>query len=125
MHPDSIRDAAIDALEDIKAKDIVVMDVRKMTALFDYVVVASAESTRQARALVSHLQEKLKAQGANVYGVEGEGAGEWVLVDLGDVIVHVMQPAVRAYYNLEQLWGGKGPVHHGRPLERQDRPAAR
>ena len=125
MHPDSIRDTAIDALEDIKAKDIVVMDVRKMTALFDYVVVASAESTRQARALVGHLREKLKALGANVYGVEGEGAGEWVLVDLGDVIVHVMQPAVRAYYNLEQLWGGKGPVHHGRPLERQDRAAAR
>ena len=125
MHPESVRDAAIDALEDIKAKDIVVLDVKKMTALFDYVVVASAESTRQARALVNHIQEKLKAIGAKVYGVEGEGAGEWVLVDLGDVIVHVMQPAVRAYYNLEQLWGGKGPVHHGRPAERHDRPAMR
>jgi ribosome-associated protein len=125
MHPESIRDTAIDALEDIKARDIVVLDVRKMTALFDYIVVASAESTRQARALVNHLQEKLKAIGAKVYGVEGEGAGEWVLVDLGDVIVHVMQPAVRSYYNLEQLWGGQSPIHHGRSLQRHDWPAVR
>ncbi|HWQ39047.1 MAG TPA: ribosome silencing factor [Burkholderiales bacterium] len=112
MRAESIRDAAIEALEDIKAKDIVVLDVRKMTSLFDYMIVASAESTRQARALAANVREKLKAGGATVHGVEGERAAEWVLVDLGEVIVHVMQPPVRAYYNLEQLWGGKAPAYH-------------
>ena len=109
MQAEEICNAAIDALEDIKAEDIVVMDVRKMSSLFDYVIVASAESTRQTRALVGHLQDKIKASGGQVLGVEGEASGEWVLVDLGDVIVHVMQPAVRSYYNLEQLWGGERP----------------
>ena len=125
MHTEAIRQAAIEALEDIKAKDIVVLDVRKMTSLFDTIIVASAESTRQARALASNVQEKLKAIGAKVYGVEGERSGEWVLVDLGDVIVHVMQPAVRAYYNLEQLWGGKSPLPHpAARLKEPGRPAA-
>lgn len=106
MHTEDIRRAAIEALEEIKAQDIVELDVRKMTSLFDYMIVASAESTRQTRALASNVQEKLKGQGGKVYGIEGEQSGEWVLIDLGDVIVHVMQPAVRSYYNLEQLWGG-------------------
>ncbi|NIO40742.1 MAG: ribosome silencing factor, partial [Burkholderiales bacterium] len=65
---------------------------------------------RQTRALVGNLQEKIKSQGGRILGVEGEDAGEWVLVDLGDVVVHVMQPAIRRYYNLEQLWGGEAPV---------------
>ncbi len=112
MHTEAIRKAAIEALEDIKATDVVVLDVTKMTPLFDIIIVASAESTRQARALASNVQEKLKAIGAKVHGVEGERSGEWVLVDLGEVIVHVMQPAVRAYYNLEQLWGGRPPLPH-------------
>ncbi|HUF21921.1 MAG TPA: ribosome silencing factor [Burkholderiales bacterium] len=112
MHTDATCKVTVDALEEIKAFDIVVLDVRKMTALFDYMVIASAESTRQARALANNVQEKLKAIGGRVHGVEGEQSGEWVLVDLGDVIVHVMQPAVRAYYNLEQLWGGKPPAPH-------------
>jgi ribosome-associated protein len=96
--------AAVAALEDIKGRDIVVLDVRKMTSLFDRVVIASADSNRQLRALSSHLQEKLKALGARIHGVEGERGGEWVLVDLGLVIVHIMLPAVRKYYNLEELW---------------------
>jgi ribosome-associated protein len=126
MHAEAIRNAAIEALEDIKARDIVVLDVRKMTSLFDIIIVASAESARQARALANNVQEKLKAIGARVYGVEGERSGEWVLVDLGDVIVHVMQPAVRAYYNLEQLWGGKTPSPHAPSrLKQPGRPAAR
>jgi ribosome-associated protein len=126
MHAETICKAAIDALEDIKAKDIVVLDVKKMTSLFDFIIVASAESTRQARALTSHLQDKVKALGARIHGVEGERSGEWVLVDLGDVIVHVMQPAVRAYYNLEQLWGGKTPALHPsvRLREPHGRPAS-
>jgi ribosome-associated protein len=110
MQAEAICRAAVDALEEIKAEDIVVMDVRNMSSLFDYMIVASAESTRQTRALVGNLQEKMKAQGGRILGVEGENAGEWVLVDLGDVIVHVMQPAIRSYYNLEQLWGGEAPI---------------
>ncbi|HZP92099.1 MAG TPA: ribosome silencing factor [Burkholderiales bacterium] len=126
MHTDTVCKAAIEALEDIKAKDIVVLDVRKMTSLFDYIIVASAESTRQARALASHVQERLKTIGARVLGVEGERSGEWVLVDLGEVIVHVMQPAVRAYYNLEQLWGGEPAPPHpsARLADRAGRPSA-
>jgi len=109
MQAEALCRAAVDALEDIKAEDIVVLDVRKMSSLFDYIIVASAESTRQTRALVGNLQDKIKARGGQILGVEGESSGEWVLVDLGDVVVHVMQPAIRAYYNLEQLWGGETP----------------
>ena len=96
--------AAVAALEDIKGHDIVLLDVRKMTSLFDKVVIASADSTRQSRALSNHLQERLKALGARIQGVEGERASEWILVDLGPVIVHIMLPAVRKHYNLEELW---------------------
>jgi ribosome-associated protein len=113
MHTDDIRRAAVEALEEIKATDIVVIDVRKITSLFDYMIVASAESTRQTRALANNVQEKLRKTGGKVYGVEGEQSGEWVLIDLGDIIVHVMQPAVRSYYNLEQLWGGETPAPQG------------
>ena len=104
MRLDKLLTAAVAALEDIKGRDIVVLDVRKMTSLFDKVVIASADSTRQSRALSGHLQERLKALGARVHGVEGERANEWILVDLGPVIVHIMLPAVRKYYNLEELW---------------------
>ena len=109
MQTETICSVAVDALEAIRAEDIVVIDVRKMSTLFDYMIIASAESTRQTRALVGNLQEKIKALGGQVLGVEGETTGEWVLVDLGDVIVHVMQPAIRSYYNLEQLWGEDVP----------------
>lgn len=113
MHTEDIRRAAIEALEEIKAIDTVVIDVHKMTSLFDYMIVASAESTRQTKALAKYIQEKLKDGGGKIYGIEGEQSGEWVLVDLGDVVVHVMQPAVRSYYNLEQLWGGETPGPQG------------
>ena len=109
MQAEALCRAAVEALDDIKAENIVVMDAREMSSLFDYVIVASAESTRQTRALVGNLQDRIKDLGGKVRGVEGENSGEWVLVDLGDVIVHVMQPAVRAYYNLEELWGGETP----------------
>ena len=126
MHAEAaIRQAAIEALEDIKARDIVVLDVRKMTSLFDTIIVASVESARQARALANNVQEKLKAIGVKVLGVEGERSGEWVLVDLGDVVVHVMQPAIRTYYNLEQLWGGRSASPHpAARLKETGRPVA-
>ena len=99
--------ATVAALEDIKARDIVVLDVRRMTALFDKLIVVSGDSARQNRALANQVQEKLKALGATIHGVEGVDSGEWILVDLGAVVVHIMQPAIRQYYNLEELWGGE------------------
>jgi len=105
MDIEVMKEAVIDALEDIKGFDITVMDVRKLTSMTNYMIVASATSSRQAKAMADNVREKLKAQGADLRGVEGEKEGEWVLVDLSDIIVHIMLPATRAYYNLEQLWG--------------------
>jgi ribosome-associated protein len=96
---------AVTALEDIKARDITVFDVRKLTNLYDTLVIATAESNRQVKSLAHHVRDKLKEAGATILGVEGEEMGEWVLVDAGEIIVHIMQPAVRAHYNLEELWG--------------------
>jgi len=95
----------IAALEDIKAHDIVAIDVRRLTSIFDWIVVASADSARQTKALSRHVRDRLKESGAHIIGVEGEESGDWVLVDAGDIVTHVMQPAVRQYYNLEELWG--------------------
>lgn len=97
--------AVIDALEDIKAFDITVMDVRNLTSMTSYMIVASANSTRQAKAIADNVREKMREKGINLRGTEGEKDGEWVLVDLDDIVVHVMIPSARAYYNLEQLWG--------------------
>lgn len=106
MELEEMKQAVVSALEDIKAKDILVLDVRKLTSMTDCMIIASADSNRQTRALSDNVQKKLKALGEDVIGVEGEGSGEWVLVDLGAVVVHIMQPTIREYYNLEQLWGG-------------------
>ena len=95
---------AVAALEDIKAKDIEVINTAKVSAMFDRVIIATGDSNRQVKALARSVHDKVKEAGGTVIGVEGEDAGEWVLVDLGDIVVHVMQPAVRAYYNLEELW---------------------
>jgi|SRR5689334_16557010 ribosome-associated protein len=97
----------VDALEDIKGRDILVYDTARMPSMFERVVIASGDSTRQVKALADNVQEKMRENGARVYGVEGEAAGEWVLVDLGDVVVHIMHPTVREFYNLEEVWGGK------------------
>ena len=95
----------ISALEDIKARDILAIDVRKLTSICDWIVVASADSARQTKALSRHVRDRLKEAGSSIVGTEGEEAGEWILVDAGDIVTHVMQPAVRDYYNLEELWG--------------------
>ena len=102
---EAMKAAVIDALEDIKAFDITVMDVRKLTSLTNYMIVASASSTRQAKAIADNVSVKLKEKGFDIRGTEGGKEGEWVLVDLDDIVVHIMIPATRAYYNLEQLWG--------------------
>jgi ribosome-associated protein len=109
MNISKLQSAVVDALEDIKAKDIRVYDVAHLSSLFDRVVIASADSNRQLRALATSVREKTRAAGGRVYGVEGEESGEWVLVDLGDIVVHIMQPAVRAHYNLEELWDQPKP----------------
>lgn len=97
----------IDALEDVKAQDILVFNTTALTSLFDRVVIASGTSNRQTRALAASVRDKVKERGGDVISVEGEDTGEWVLVDLGDVVVHIMQPNIRAYYKLEEIWGGK------------------
>ena len=97
----------VDALEDVKGQDIRVYNTTELTDLFDRVVLVTGTSNRQTRALASNVREKVKEAGGHVISVEGEETGEWVLVDLGDIVVHVMQPAIRSYYNLEELWGGK------------------
>jgi ribosome-associated protein len=99
--------AVVDALEDIKGHDIVVYNTAALPTMFERVVIASGDSTRQVKALADHVQEKLEALGARVYGVEGAASSEWVLVDFGDLVVHVMHPTVRSFYNLEEIWGGK------------------
>jgi ribosome-associated protein len=122
MHVEAMKQAAVEALEEIKARDITVLDVRKLTSLFDYMIIATAESARQTKALAHNVQEKLRGLGARPQGLEGEQSGEWVLVDLGDIVVHVMQPAIRQYYNLEQLWGSHPPSPH--PTTWRNAPAA-
>lgn len=97
--------AVVDAIEDIKGFDITVMDVRKLTSMTNFMIVASANSSRQAKAIADNVREKIKEKGYHIRGTEGEKEGEWVLVDLDDIVVHIMVPATRAYYNLEQLWG--------------------
>jgi len=97
----------IDALEDVKAQEIQVYDTAHLTSLFDRLVIASGTSNRQTKALAASVRDKVKENGGHVISMEGEGTGEWVLVDLGDMIVHIMQPAIRAYYRLEELWGDK------------------
>jgi len=97
----------IDALEDVKGQDIKVFNTTELTDLFDRVILVSGTSNRQTRALAAHVREAVKAAGGDVISVEGEETGEWVLVDLGDIVVHIMQPAIRSYYRLEELWGQK------------------
>ena len=96
-------DVAVNALEDVKAKDIVVLDVSKKTSLFQRMIVASGDSNRQVKALVSNVAVDLKEQGFEIISTEGTDSGEWALVDAGDVVVHVMLPAVRDYYDIEAL----------------------
>lgn len=99
--------SVIDALEDIKAQDIRVYDTVHLTSLFDRLAIASGTSNRQTKALAASVRDKVKQNGGTVVSMEGEDTGEWVLVDLGDMVVHIMQPAIRAYYRLEEIWGEK------------------
>jgi ribosome-associated protein len=99
--------AIVDGLEDVKAQDIKVFNTSHLTELFDRVIVASGTSNRQTKALASSVREKVKEAGGEIVSTEGEDIGEWVLVDCGDAVVHILQPALRQYYNLEEIWGDK------------------
>ncbi|NYT66751.1 ribosome silencing factor [Alcaligenaceae bacterium] len=100
----------IDALEDVKAQDIKIFSTTHITGMFDRVVIASGASNRQTRALASSVADKAREHKIPIIAYEGEETGEWVLLDLGDIVIHCMQPSIREYYNLEELWGDK-PVH--------------
>ncbi|NDU88446.1 MAG: ribosome silencing factor [Ferrovum sp.] len=111
--PGSLLPTVLNALEDIKAKNIEVLDVRTLTSLFDTLVIASADSTRQTRALAHHVAAEVRNAGSKVLSMEGLQSGEWILVDLGSLVVHLMQPTVRDYYDLSSLW--KGPLRPASP----------
>jgi ribosome-associated protein len=115
---------AVDALEDIKGQDIKIFNTEHLSDMFERVIVASGTSNRQTRALASSVVEKVKQAGGYIVSVEGEDTGEWVLVDCGEVVVHVLQPTFRAYYNLEEIWGGK-PVRLKSATAATPAPAAR
>ena len=102
-----LQSLVVDALEDVKAQDIVVYDTSHLTSLFDRIAIASGTSNRQTKSLAASVRDKVKENGGKILSIEGEDTGEWVLVDLGDMIVHIMQPAIRAYYRLEEIWGDK------------------
>ena len=104
MNSEQLTDLVVEALDDVKARDITKLDVRKMTTVTDYMVIASGTSNRHVQALVENVAEKAKQAGHRPIGVEGEEGGEWVLLDLQDALVHVMLPKVREFYNLEKLW---------------------
>lgn len=97
----------VDALEDVKAQDIRVFDTTKLTDLFDRVIIATGNSNRQTRALAYSVSESVKSKGGEIISMEGLDTGEWVLVDCGDIVVHLLQPTMRAYYQLEGMWGDK------------------
>jgi ribosome-associated protein len=107
MEIQKLQRAIIDGLEDVKAQDIKVFNTSHLTSLFDRVIVASGTSNRQTKALANSVREKVKGAGGDIISTEGEEIGEWVLVDCGDAVVHILQPALRQYYNLEEVWGDK------------------
>ena len=117
MRLDELRGIVVDALEELKAVDVKVIDLRGIAGFTDLMIIASGNSDRQVQALAGKVLEKCRMVGVRPLGVEGERGGDWILVDLGDIVLHVMRPETRDYYNLEKLWA----------LEerRQDRTTAR
>ena len=115
MPEDRLLQLVIDALEELKASDITVLDVRALTEVADYMVVASGRSNRQVSAIADNVVMRAKEADHRPMGVEGREEGEWVLVDLCDVIVHVMQPKIRVFYQLERLWTEHEPRRRAAP----------
>ena len=107
MNISQLQRVIVDALEDVKAQDIKVYNTTHLTSLFDRVIIASGNSNRQTKALAASVRDAVKENGGEIVSTEGEDVGEWVLVDCGDAVVHIMQPAIRSYYTLEEIWGDK------------------
>jgi len=99
--------AIVDGLEDVKAQDIVVFNTEALSPLFERVIIASGSSNRQTKALASSVRETVKSRGMDVLRMEGEDNGEWIIVDCGAAVAHIMQPSIRDYYHLEEIWGAK------------------
>lgn len=116
MQAEALRDLVIQALEDMKGVDIRALDVRGMTAITDFMVIASGTSDRHVKSLARNVLDQARAAGVRPLGVEGEQEGEWVLADLRDVVVHVMRPQVRDFYNLEKLWSVEAAAAEATPL---------
>lgn len=114
MKSEQLAELVTAALDDVKARDTVVLDVRNMTGVTDYMVVSSGTSNRHVKSLANNVVDEAKQQGIRAIGVEGDTVGEWVLVDFGDVVVHVMMPEARTFYDIERLWSvpGTGPAGH-------------
>ncbi|MDR3212863.1 MAG: ribosome silencing factor [Azoarcus sp.] len=110
MNTPNLEQIVVNALEDVKARDIEIIDTIRLSAQFERIIVASGDSGRQTRALAHNVLDRVRAAGGKVLGIEGEENGEWVLVDLGEIVVHVMQPAIRAYYRLEELWSASPAI---------------
>lgn len=110
MNTKELCDLAVDALEDIKGIDIRILDVMNKSSVTDIMVFATGNTSRQVKALANSVAIKAKEAGLPALGIEGDDSNEWVLVDLGDVVVHVMQPTIREFYNLEKLWGEDSPA---------------
>src|SRR5690242_9549986 len=99
--------AIVDGLEDVKAQNIAVFNTEHLSAMFERVIIASGTSNRQTKALASSVRDTVKSRGMQVLATEGEDNGEWIIVDCGAAVAHIMQPAIRDYYHLEEIWGGK------------------
>ncbi|WP_322527528.1 ribosome silencing factor [Salinicola sp. LHM] len=119
MQTDTLKSLVVDALEELKARDVVELDVAELTSVTDVMVVASGTSSRHVSALADNVIEKAKEAGLRPLGVEGQQSGEWVLVDLGDVVAHVMMPETRQLYDLERLWADL-PTDSKRAVDRQE-----
>jgi len=112
MHIEQLKQKIVAALEDLKAQNLTILDVKAATSVTDYMIIASGTSSRQVMALARNVQNAAKELNVELLGTEGLDAGEWVLIDLGDILVHVMQPQIREFYDLEKLWGEfAGPVN--------------
>lgn len=107
MNIQKLQRLVVDALEDVKAQDIKVFNTTHLTSLFERVIIASGTSNRQTRALARSVIDAVRAHDIEIIALEGEESGEWVLLDIGDIVIHCMQPAIRAYYDLESVWGGR------------------
>ncbi|AEP36351.1 ribosome silencing factor [Taylorella asinigenitalis] len=107
MNIQKLQRIVVDALEDVKAQNIKIFNTTHLTSLFDRMIIASGSSNRQTRSLAKSVIDAVRKHDIEIIALEGEDSGEWVLVDIGDIIIHCMQPHIRAYYDLEAVWGGR------------------